>query len=67
MTGMPDRNDRETIAALQSALDRANARIRELDLVQATLNARLSAANDRADSLETALLRLQTAQGMWGA
>jgi 2'-5' RNA ligase len=50
---------RATIGTLQAALDRTNARIRELDLVHATLNARLAAANDRADALESALWRLQ--------
>jgi hypothetical protein len=51
-----------TIATLQIALDRANARIREQDLINATLNARLAAANERADQLESALWRLQAAQ-----
>ena len=55
-----------TIAALQAGLDRANSRIREQDLIVGTLNARLGAANDRADKLETALMRLQAEHSMWG-
>jgi hypothetical protein len=50
---------RATIAALQTALDKAHVRIRELEVANAAVNARLFAANDRADELELALWRLQ--------
>jgi hypothetical protein len=59
---MTDLEVQSTIAALQAALDRANTRIREQDLIHATLNARIAAANERADQLESALWRLQAAQ-----
>ena len=48
-----------TIKQLERALDRANTRIRELELVAQTANLRLSEANDRADAFEAQALRFQ--------
>ena len=53
---------RMTIAALQTALDAANARVREAEARVGQLNLRLAAANERADELEHALWRLQAMQ-----
>ena len=49
-----------TISSLQTALDRATARVRELETMNAALNLRLTTANDRHDELESTLWRLQT-------
>jgi hypothetical protein len=49
-----------TISILQTALDRATARLRELETINAALNVRLNMANDRHDELESTLWRLET-------